>query len=182
MNHSFQESLKMSHDASDLPLWETCYRKAFPTFSEMIDHRKDGWHQRAGIDRSIILECSRQILVDEKIRGRNKKTGKVYGDIAVEHWSDYDRKTPGWATKSIRADYIAYAIAPLGRCYMLPVIQLQSAWKKNYREWIVKFEERFALNRGYRTAFCPIPVPVLFKAIGQQLRLEFEPVEWNEPA
>ena len=49
--HDFGESLRFSHSASDLPIWEEVYRQAFPSFAAMVDHRQDGEHQRAGIDR-----------------------------------------------------------------------------------------------------------------------------------
>ena len=101
--HDFADSLAASHRASDLPIWEEIYRKSFPDFLAMVDHRQDGEHQRAGIDRSVILENSKQILIDEKIRW------KPYPDIAVEYLSNDRTGAPGWACKPLRADYIAYA-------------------------------------------------------------------------
>jgi hypothetical protein len=180
MQHSFEESLAMSHAASDLPFWRTVYTKAFPTMAAMIDHRQDGEHQRAGIDRSIILANSKQILIDEKVRGRNKKTGKVYDDIALEYWSDEGRKTPGWVCKPLRADLIAYAIAPLGRCFLLPVIPLQRAWKQYGDEWRENFFEVRAVNKGYTTVSVGVPVDILFPAIGRQFRISFDPVEFED--
>ena len=47
--HDFAESLAASHAASDLPIWEQIYRRAFLTFCAMVDHRDDGEHQRAGL-------------------------------------------------------------------------------------------------------------------------------------
>lgn len=181
--HNFAESLASSHAAEDLPFWETAYRKAFPGFATMVSHRKDGPHQRAGIDRSIILDNSRQILVDEKVRWRNKKTGKVYNDIALEYLSDEARMVPGWVCKSLLADYIAYAIAPLGRCYLLPVIQLQEAWRVHSDMWIRAYPRVPADNydpatlRSWCTLSVGVPVAVLFKSIGDCLRVSFEPFE-----
>lgn len=169
--HDFTESLAASHRASDLPIWEEIYRKSFPDFLAMADHRQDGEHQRAGIDRSVILENSKQILIDEKIRW------KPYPDIAVEFLSNDRTGAPGWACKPLRADYIAYAIAPLGMCYMLPVIQLQQAWARKGSLWkqtcfIVK-----ALNRGYTTYSAAVPVAELFAEIGRALRIPFKSME-----
>jgi len=171
--HDFKDSLAASHSASDLPIWEEIYRKSFPDFLAMADHRQDGEHQRAGIDRSVILENSKQILVDEKIRW------KPYPDIAVEYLSNDRTGAPGWACKPLRADYIAYAIAPLGMCYMLPVIQLQQAWARKGAHWkqtcfIVK-----APNRGYTTYSAAVPVHELFAEIGRALRIPFTSIEAN---
>jgi len=175
--HIFRESLARSHAAEDLPLWEEVYRKAFPTMVSMANHRQDGYHQRLGIDRSITLANAKQILIDEKFRGRNEKTGKVYDDIALEYLSNRDRNIPGWVCKSLLADYIAYAIGPLGKCYLLPVLQLQQAWKNNSRTWLKAYQQIPAQNEGWVTMSLCLPVPVLFKAIGNCLRIEFSPFD-----
>ena len=179
--HNFEKSLKMSHEAEDLPFWGEVYRKAFPGMVAMVNHREDGEWQRAGIDRSLILKNSKQILIDEKVRGRNKLTGKVYTDIALEYWSDEERQSPGWVCKPLRADYIAYAIAPIGKCYLLPVIQLQIAWNENSSEWIENYRRIKARNKYngnvWTTISVPVPVSELFSAIGKGLRVSFHPME-----
>ena len=177
--HDFAASLSASHAASDWPGWEALYRDAFPTFAAMIDHREDGEHQRAGIDRSIVLRNSKQILVDEKVRRRSAH-GRIYDDIFLETVSV--RKPgrsddPGWVEKEIRADYIAYLIAPLGKCYLLPTIQLQSAWALCGPNWRKRFGEREVPNHGYVTVGVPVPVKDLFTAIGDGLRLSCRPWE-----
>lgn len=178
--HEFSDSLQKSHAANDLPIWGQMYRQAFPNMIAMHDHRDDGYWQRAGIDRSIILNSSKQILVDEKIRGRNRATGKVYDDIAIEYVSNDRTGALGWAEKPLAADYIAYAIAPLGKGYLLPVVQFQSAWSEHKIEWLNTFKSREAPNRGYKTLFCPVPVHLLFPAIGKQFRVTFDALEWDE--
>jgi len=175
--HDFYQSLEKSHSASDLPIWEQVYRRAFPTFTAMVDHRDDGEHQRAGIDRSVILANSKQLLIDEKARfpGAN---GVVYRDILLEYISVSKdggiSGSPGWVCKAMRADYIAYAIVGLGVCYMLPVIQLQTAWAKNGVNWIDSYGIRKAQNKGYLTVNCPVPVDVLFPEIGRAFRVRFD--------
>lgn len=175
--NDFNECLAMSHAASDLPFWGEVYNKAFTTMVAMIDHREDGEHQRAGIDRSLILANSKQILVDEKVRWRNKITGKVYEDIALEYVSNDTRNAPGWVCKDLRADYIAYAIAPLGRCYLLPVPQLQSAWADRGELWKSTYSTLRARNHSYTTLSVGVPVHEVFSAIGKALRIAFIPVE-----
>jgi hypothetical protein len=175
--HHFAESLRLSHAAADLPLWEECYRAAFPDFAAMIDHRQDGPHQRAGVDRSVVLANAKQVLIDEKFRGRNKKTRKVYEDVALEYLSDSRRRTPGWVCKPLLADYIAYAIGPLGRAYLLPVLQLQQAWKGYVLEWLELYGSIEAVNDGWVTLSCPVPAGVLLAAIGECLAVTFTPCE-----
>ena len=168
--HTFDESLRLSHAASDLPCWRQIYDRAFPGMVAMIDHRQDGEHQRQGIDRSIILANSKQITVDEKIRFRD------YNDIALEYWSKRERGQWGWVCKPLMCDFICYAFAPTGRAYLLPVPQLQQAWDVHGGEWCDRFGSIDAPNKGYTSVSCAVPVPVLFAAIGECLRVRFDPI------
>ena len=172
MEHNFRDSLKFSHATSDLAFWDDVYEQAFPG-AVVIDHRQSGDHQLAGIDRSLTLPSSKQITIDEKVR-RTK-----YGDILLEYFSDYTRRAPGWVCKPLLADYIAYAILPLGRCYFLPVQQLQQAWKTRGFAWMEKFGERRSENRSndrvWTTVSVPVPVDEVFQAMGQSLRISFAP-------
>ena len=177
--HSFEDSLKQSHEAEDLPLWGEIYKQAFPSMVAMLNHRADGQHQRNGIDRSVILDNSKQILVDEKVRWVNKITGLVYEDIALEYFSDSERGVSGWVCKPLLANYIAYAILPIGKCYLMPVIQLQKAWQENSELWFREFKTIKARNSqmgmAWTTLSLCVPVDVLFSAMGKCLRIEFTP-------
>lgn len=179
--HTFDESLAMSHAAEDLPIWAEAYSAAFPTMQAMINHRQDGDHQRQGIDRSIILRNSKQITVDEKIRGRNKLTGKVYDDIALEYWSVYygpgRKNLPGWVAKDLLCDFIAYAIAPLGLCYLLPVPQLRVAWRTHGADWVKVYHPVNANNGRYITKSVGVPASVVMAAIGAAQIIQFTPCE-----
>lgn len=171
MAHEFFESLKKSHEAEDMPFWLETYKKAFPTMIACVNHRQDGDHQRLGIDRSITLENSKQILIDEKVRF------KPYTDILLEYLSDSDRQTPGWVCKSLMCDYIAYAVAPLGVCYMLPVTQLQTAWRKCGEQWKINYfnpkAENICKGNKWVTLSVAVPVDIVFREIGQCLRVKF---------
>lgn len=180
--HNFAKSLAASHAAEEWPVWESIYRQAFPEFAAMVNHRQDGWWQRQGIDRSITLTNSKQILIDEKVRGRNAKTGRVYEDVALEYLSDEAANSPGWVCKPLLADYIAYAIMPIGRCYLLPVIQLQAAWRRYGETWRRQYPAICAENTAWITVSVGVPVATLFPAIGECLRVHFDPVEHTEGA
>jgi hypothetical protein len=143
----------------------------------MHDHRQDGQHQRQGVDRSVVMDNGKMLWIDEKVRFRNPITGRIYQDIALEEWSSISSKSPGWVLKSLLCDYIAYAIAPLGKCYLLPVLQLQTAWRVHGEEWKLKYPAIQANNSSWITLSWGIPVPILFRAIGDCLRVNFDPHE-----
>ena len=168
--HGFNDSLSKSHAASDHPMWLHCYRQFFPHMQACIDHRADGDHQRAGIDRSIVMENSKQILVDEKVRYKD------YGDILLEYVSVDTTGAPGWVCKPLLCDYIAYAILPRGKAYLLPVIPLQRAWGERGQIWLVRYGTLPAQNKGYKTLNCPVPFEPLFKALQTAQIATFEPV------
>ena len=166
--NNFKEDLKYSHECEDDSCWIEIYKKAFPNVQKIISHKEDGIHQRNGIDRSIIMTNSKQILVDEKAR-RIKDTG----DIMLEYVSNDRTQTLGWAEKALLADYIAYAFIPSGKAYMLPVLQMQAAWMKNKELWIARYGTRKAKNEYYNTLNCPVPTNELFSCIGSMLRIKF---------
>lgn len=165
--NDFHSDLAFSHNAEDLPIWEEIYRKAFPQFAGMINYRSYGEHQRAGIDRGVYLEHAKEVLIDEKVRRKN------YNDILLEFLSNDYTGAPGWVCKQLRADYIAYAFLNSGQCHLLPVVQMQAAWRKKGEEWKERHGVKTAKNNGYQTHSCPVPIPELYKAIGSCLHVSF---------
>lgn len=175
MLHDFQESLKRSHEQEDAEWWEFVYRSAFPSFATMYSTRSDGWWQRAGIDRVVLLKNSKQITIDEKVRLKD------WGDIALERWSDRDRKVPGWIQKNLACDYIAYAFIPSQRCYLFPFLSLRRVWIDYGHEWIKQAEQQNngfrvveAKNKRYVTESIAVPIEALQEAINQSMIVDWK--------
>jgi len=175
--YDFDKSLAQSHKVSEYPFWYDLYEQFFPNMVSMQSYNEYGYWQQQGIDRGVVLDTSKQILIDEKVRGRNTITGCIYSDIALEYWSSYEHKKAGWVCKPLMADYIAYVIAPLGICYMLPVLQLQQAWLKNKDQWLASGHIIKSKNKGYTTHSVGVRPEVLFPAIGCELRARFSGFE-----
>lgn len=157
--HRFRDSLAMSETHADSDWWTDTYRRAFPRLRSAVAVRQDGWAQRAGVDRVLTLACGRTFTVDEKVRADE------WPDILLEQWSDEARRVPGWVQKPLACDFIAYAYAPTGLCYLLPVQPLQRAWRQQGRAWIGEYGQRRALNPGYVSVGVPVPRSVLMHAI-----------------
>lgn len=149
----------MSERHADSEWWMDTYRQAFPRLRSAVPVRQDGWAQRAGVDRVITLACGRTYTVDEKVRSED------WNDILLEQWSDEERRVPGWVQKPLACDFIAYAYAPSGVCYLLPVVHLQRAWRQHGRTWIAEYGQRRAQNVGYVSVSVPVPRAVLMWAI-----------------
>lgn len=170
----FSRDLAFSKSKEGLPLWEQCYRHAFPEFMCMQSHSDNGWWQHQGIDRSITLRNSKQYLVDEKVDRYDND------NIFIEVWSDFERRSPGWAWKSLMSDYIAMAKLRKGKCLLLPVSQLQAAFLLNKHEWKTQFGCKEVMNKRWTTVGIPVPESVIWKSIGQALRASFEPFSEEE--
>lgn len=167
MVHSFALSLARSEAEVDNPIWRQIYTQAFPSLQAMVSVRADGWAQRGGIDRVLTLASGKTLLVDEKVRQKD------YGDVLLEYWSDEGRRTLGWVAKDLACDFIAYALLPTAKCYLLPFQQLRYAWKKNGREWVSKYQRIEADNGTYKTISVGIPVDVLFGALRDAMTIKW---------
>ena len=161
--HRFEDSLALSQRYADGDWWLPIYRRAFPRLASAVSVREDGWAQRGGIDRILTLECGRTFTVDEKVRMEN------WPDVLLEQWSDETRRVPGWIQKPLACDFIAYAYAPSGVCYLLPVAPLQRAWRQHGREWAERYGQRRAVNPGYVSVGVPVPRGELLHAIAQAM-------------
>jgi hypothetical protein len=168
--HDFEERLTFSQSFEDAAWWIDIYRAAFPNVVSATSVRADGWAQRGGIDRVITLSSGKTITVDEKVRE------KTWPDILLERWSDEKRKAPGWIQKALACDFIAYAFVPTATCYLLPTLTLQRAWRERGRDWINRYPEIRAHNRGWTTVNIPVPIGVLFAAITDAMRVTWTPI------
>lgn len=168
MIHSFKESLEQSAEVALESWWEEIYRQYFPHFLSMSAPIKDGWGQRAGIDRVILLKSGKQIKIDEKVRYAD------YGDVLIEYWSDKERKIPGWGVRELDCDYIAYAVLPTKTCFMLPFDHLQAAVYNNADEWIKQYGGIQTANQNYTTISMAVPLKVLYDAMNNAGQ-----VQWN---
>jgi hypothetical protein len=157
--HRFRDSLALSEAYADADWWLPLYRRMFPRLQSAVTVRDDGWAQRGGVDRVLTLACGRTYTVDEKIRTQD------WPDILLEQWSDEARRAPGWVQKPLACDFIAYAYAPSGVCFLLPVVPLQRAWRQHGRTWLQLYGTRRAQNPGYVSVNVPVPRGVLMQAI-----------------
>ncbi len=163
--HDFQQRLADSQALSDEPAWVEFYHRVWPR--QILAHQridKDSVYQRWGVDREIKLVTGQQFSIDEK------KRTKDYGDFLAEEWSVWhgdrdERNRIGWTLdRSKRCDYIAYAVVPTGRCYLIPFDLLRRTAEACWAQWALHAQyPKFAENRGYKTKNCPVPWAQLWR-------------------
>lgn len=165
--HNFHESLAYSHAQADAPWWGEVYRKAFPSLAAMVNVRDDGWAQRGGIDRVLTLAGGKTIYVDEKVRK------EAYDDVALEYWSSFEHKRPGWVEKDLACDFIAYAWVPKRRCLLLPFLPLRAAWREHSFDWVTTCRQIRSGNPGYTTLSAAVPIDVLLSAMNDAMSIRW---------
>lgn len=166
MVHAFDTSLRWSEEFTNAPWWETVYRQAFPEFASMAAAERNTWGQKSGIDRVITLSSGKTVTVDEKVRRKD------WGDFCLEIWSDEARKVAGWLTKGQATDYLAYAFVDTRRCFLLPFLSLQRAFRERQAHWIALAEwdaDGYRMVRAdngrYTTVSVAVPIKEVLTAI-----------------
>ena len=158
----FHADMQWSLKGSDESFWHAVYWKAFPN-AVTIELCSDLPRQKQGIDRLIHLANGKTIAIDEKKRGRE------YADILLEHVSCEERNTPGWIEKDLAIDYLAYGFMQSQRCYLFPWAMLRRAWLQFGHGWKAKYSPvRASTGAGatkYHTLSVAVPVDVLRRAV-----------------
>jgi hypothetical protein len=161
VSNDFKPDLEYSLEERDNELFDNFYKRIFPGISK-IEFCEDLSIQKTGVDKIIHFAKGNKFTIDEKKRRID------YNDIALELWSNYEKRKRGWLYYST-CDYIVYAIMPSLKVYLLPTILLKRVWYINQREWAIKYPLIFAQNTNYRTQNICIPTNILLNAISGEM-------------
>jgi hypothetical protein len=161
--HRFGERLKHSQDLSDEPSWIAFYRRIWPDLVSCVRIDANSRWQKIGIDRLVLLSNGNEITVDEK------KRDKDWGDLLIEEWSVYygpnDPKNKiGWSLDPEKqCDFVAYAVPPSKKCYLLPYELTRQTCLFNLERWKTLKSKNGkpnypldAQNETYRTRNCAV--------------------------
>jgi len=162
----FHQDLDRSELEQDNPIIREIYAKYFPNMSSMTAVKRDTYGQMIGIDRILVLNNSKTVKVEEKLRYAD------YGDILLELWSDVEKKKPGWAVKDLECDYIAYIILPSKTGYVWPYLAFKRAMEKDLKLWMTFGDLRETKNKGYYTQNLSVPTSVFLTSIASHMKVE----------
>jgi len=135
---------------------EAIYRQAFPHFTSIIVNR-DVETQKKGVDCYIVLRDGHKVKVEEKERKKD------YGDLLLEDFSNYERRTIGWTRDDRKiTDYLAYIIVPSRFAYIFYYPALRRIFIDNLDLWRERYPYKFGKTfEGdallYTTANIPVP-------------------------
>lgn len=165
--NDFDTDLKWSLDTRDDDFLNEFYIKKFPHI-ERIENVESLELQKKGIDKIFHIAGGKTIFIDEK------KRRKAWPDIALEEYSDYEKRKIGWMSKGKYTDYIMYIFIPTQTIYILPFLLLQSSWLKNYKKWAMMYKFIYAKNKNYTTRSLAIPIVELLNALKAEMHDTFE--------
>src|SRR3990167_6318389 len=99
--NDFKTDLEYSLEENDNKLFENFYRKIFGEQLIKIEEVNDKELQFKGVDKILHFKSGKKIMIDEK------KRRKDWNDIAIEIYSNMEKKTLGWSFKPF-PDYFLY--------------------------------------------------------------------------
>lgn len=133
------------------------YYKCFPNIVS-INSVPKGYLQYSGVDKIITQKDNYKIYIEEKVRFED------YGDILLEEYSNWEKKTPGWITDESKiTDFIAYIIIPTKKIWLINFRKLKILWDDKYPEWLKKYKRKVATTYekgSIRKTTSNIPVPI----------------------
>lgn len=158
--HRFATSLAGERVDTRDPRLHAVLKDLFPLALSMVINDSDMAKQKAGVDVRIKMPDGSEVTIDLKFRGERRE------DIALEYLSDSKRGTPGWVVDGKKTcDFIGYIFKTSWVCYLIPMLQLRTAWFANRRLWLAHYGTKLAHNDGWTTSFCPVPIRELMAAV-----------------
>lgn len=152
---SFASDLHFSKQHNDL--WDSAYKKAYPELAGITRIESDGHGQRSGVDTVLTMNNGTVVKVDEKV------SRKDYDTVFLEYEA---HNKPGWLTKGLACDVIAYMYLPSRLVLLLPYLQLRAAWLQYEKAWKDAYHCQTPTSKGV----C-VPREVLMAAIAEALRV-----------
>lgn len=136
MNYSFSERLQFSRGKREQTDIETLMKMIVGAVNvEKTDEKSD----RAGIDYIVTLRGGAQIMIDAKAREKGiKKYWQNGPEVALEIWSNVDRKVTGWTLdESKNTDLILFTFdkEDCSECWLVSFQLLRIAFRNNITRW-----------------------------------------------
>jgi hypothetical protein len=162
--NDFRTDLAWSHNVNHDKAFDDFYWDVFGHLGlKSIERVEDMRLQRLGADKILHFMSGRRHYIDEKKRRSN------WQDILIEHYSNWEKKIPGWVEKPCLTDYIVYGFVNSNLVYLLPFLPLCMAWHTHKEGWIERFTYVPARNAGYTTYSVPVPPAVLLTAMQESI-------------
>ncbi len=168
--HDFDEKFTFSQSLmqNDIEI----IKQAFPKCINVIKTNED--IDKTGIDYIAELQGGAKINIDVKRREKGALRFWKHNEpeLALETWSVYKKK-PGWSVSDISNVHFILFVFDKSDCdkyYLLPYQQLRSAFIKNYRDWIKRFDKKQQYSGDWTSEAVFIPVSVVIEAINQEMQ------------
>lgn len=125
---------------------------------------------KTGIDYVATLHGGAEVYIDAKTReqGCSRFWKNGIPELAVEIWSNRERKTQGWAwSGKSNVDYILYTFArsDCDRYWFIPFQLMRKALYENAQVWFRKYPYKTQRSNTWTSGALFIPAPELVAAV-----------------
>jgi len=112
---------------------------------------------KSGVDYWVHRDVGRPLGVDVKVRSEDYKANHDKDDLALETWSDLDRKL-GWTRDDQKqTDYILWYWTDTGRFCLLPFPALCHVFSRHWQFWARIFKTARQQNDGWISECVYVP-------------------------
>ena len=130
----FKEQLAVSDSPAVAALVEPFLRLRFP--GALGFQRAAEANDRAGADITVAFPQHQFRAIDLKVRTVDYRA-RDKADVALEVWSNWERRTPGWALDESKVtDWILFVWMDTGRMLMVDARALRAVTKSNLPRWL----------------------------------------------
>ncbi len=175
MNYEFSERLRFSRGQREKTDIETLQKMIVGCLNiEKTDEETD----RAGVDYIVTLRGGAKILIDAKSRAKGAMKYWKYGpEVALEVWSDIDRKTTGWTlSESKNTDLILFTFDPKDttECWLVSFQLLRIAFRNNIMDWQKEYKTAIQVShyhgRSWKSQCIFVPISQVEYSINETSR------------
>jgi len=132
-NFDFDDCQRMSHGVAPTTV-RSLLMSQIPAAQSAIPATADD--DRNGTDWWVLCRDGHWLSVDVKVRSEDHRVLRKLDDLALEIWSDRERRVVGWTGQlDKRTDYILWFWKDTKRFCMVPFPMLNNVFRKYGRYW-----------------------------------------------
>lgn len=132
----------------------------------VLAERATPTEDKAGTDYWVTLSSGRILSVDLKVRRKDPQESFGSNDVALEIWSDVERRIVGWTLDTgKRTDYVMWYFEPTGRWMLFPFPMLCQAFQSHGKKWCATYRQATQSNGTWTSRCVFVPVTEVWGAI-----------------
>ncbi len=162
MRYSFSKENKKSRNATNEI--KEILKEIFP-MKEFNETEAGGLEDKEGIDYWLVLNNGKRLAIEVKVRKKDFRKN----DVALETWSDYDKKTIGWTLDSNKkSDFVLIFWIDSKKWCLFPFDLLREVFIIKKDEWVESFKTDIQTSSNgntWRSQCVFVPIDLIWQEI-----------------